>query len=89
MNGNRDQLVHAELGDELDLPIEGGQELRRLVRAQDAQRVRFERRHGGDESALAGAIDGRADHPPVAAVDPVEGAERDGAAGGLGGNFIE
>ena len=40
-----------------------------------------------DEAALAGALDGRGDHPPVAEMDPVEGAERERAAGGRGGDI--
>jgi hypothetical protein len=79
---NRDQLVHAQRGDQLDLLVRGGQQPGRLVGAQHLERMGIERHHGRREATRASPLDGRTDHPPVPAMHAVEGAERECAARG-------
>ena len=69
VEGDHDQLLHAERGDQLGLALERRQQLRRVLRGDHRDRVRVEREH---------AV-GAGDHLAVAEVHAVEGADRDAA----------
>ena len=74
VEGDDDELLHAEAFDHVALDLEGHDQLRRRRRVQDFERVRVE---GEDR---VGALD----HRLVAEVDAVEGADRDVARPRLG-----
>ena len=74
VEGDHDQLVDAEALDHVALDPEGHDQLRQRRRVEDLQRVGIEGEHG------VGAVD----HRLVAAVDAVEGADRDVARPRLG-----
>ncbi len=64
---DQDELLDAELGDQLGLDVEAGEELRRRLGPHDPQRMGLEREH----RVVA------VDHLAVAEVDAVELADRD------------
>ena len=74
VEGDHDQLLDAEALDHVALDPEGHDQLRQRRRVEDLERVRVE---GEDR---VGALD----HRLVAAVDAVEGADRDVARPRLG-----
>ena len=74
VEGDHDQLAHAEPLDHVALDREGHDQLRQRRRVEDLERVRVEGEH------RVGALD----HRLVAAVDAVEGADRDVARARLG-----
>ena len=86
---DREQLVHASSATSSAFVAVVGEQRRRVVGPQHPQRMRVEGDDGRAQPAFACTLDGGADHPPVAAVHAVEGAERDGAAAGAGGNIRE
>ena len=74
VEGDDDELPHPEPFDHVALDLEGHDQLRQRRRVQDLERVGIEGEHG------VGALD----HRLVAAVDAVEGADRDLARPRLG-----
>ena len=66
VEGDHDQLAHAQGGDQLGLALGPREQLGRVARGNHGNGVRLEGEH-----ALGGV-----DHLPVAQVDPVEGAHR-------------
>ncbi len=71
VEGDHDQLLHAERGDQLGLARERGQQLGRVLRRDHRHGMRVEGEH---------AV-GAADHLAMAEVHAVEGAHRDAALG--------
>ena len=74
VEGDHDQLAHAEPLDHVALDPEGHDQLRQRRRVEDLERMRVEGEDG------VGALD----HRLVAEVDAVEGADRDLARPRLG-----
>ena len=76
VEGQREAMGRAEVGEKLELVARGGQQPRGGLRTQDAQRMRIE---GDDDRRrarfAAGVVDGAADDGAVAEVDAVKDAD--------------
>ena len=73
---DHDQLVGAELGDQLCAALRRRQLVRRQLRPQHRHRMRLEGDHAGADSGRARGLHGAFDHAPVAQVHAVEAAQR-------------